>query len=275
MEWKRNDRLDLAPNPAAHPALADPAIRRALGMAIDLPSLVRALDLGEFVQPAGGPYSGLFGSLGAPGQLPLLAYDTTGARPILESKGWRDSDGDGIRDRNGRALRFRMLTNTGSRRRADAQVIVQRYWREVGVDVELAQMEVGTLYGQLQARDHDAVLLGWQVSTDPDLAQILGRDGAFNFVDYRGTTAQQAIGRARAAPTQAEAERHWMEAAQAVVADQPYTFLFFVDQPFAVGRRLRAVQVNTVSPYADAWRWWIPRMLQGGPAGGDSGAPPR
>src|SRR5690606_11119453 len=80
-------------NGSAIEPFADAEIRRALGLALDVPGLTAALEIEEFATPVGGPYAPIFRDLYDPqGQAPP-PYDTVEARRILVSKGWRDSNG--------------------------------------------------------------------------------------------------------------------------------------------------------------------------------------
>src|SRR5690606_8483462 len=60
----------IAYNPAVVP-FSDPEIRSALGLAIDVPAIIAALQMGEYAVPAGGPYAPIFADLYDPqGQAP-------------------------------------------------------------------------------------------------------------------------------------------------------------------------------------------------------------
>src|SRR5262249_930885 len=130
--------------PSAHPAFADPQVRRALGMAIDVPGIIRALGMEEFTTPAAGPYPPIFRDLYDTARTKPLPFDTVAAKRILDARGWRDRDGDGVRDRDGRPLRFTLLTNAGNARRNDVTQIVQQQWKRIGVDARLRQLETVT-----------------------------------------------------------------------------------------------------------------------------------
>lgn len=248
----------VAYNPAAHPALADAEIRRALAHAVNLPHLIEMAGLAGFAVPAGGPYAPIFRDLHDARTEAPPAYAPDSARALLETRGWTDADGDGIRERNGRPFRFTLLTNTGSQRRADASVALQAFWKEIGVDVRLQQFDLATLFGRLQERNYDAALFGWGVGLSPDLSPVWGEDALFNVVDFRHPEATRQMGAALAARTAPEANRHWRLAAARIAAEQPYTWLFFVDQAFGVRARLRGVDVDLIGPYNRIWEWWIP-----------------
>ena len=62
------------------------------------------------------------------------------------------------------------------------------------------------------------------------------------------------------------ARPYWQAAAQALVEDQPYTWLYYMDQVNGINDRVQDVVVNTFGPFQNAWEWWIPRAEQRGAA---------
>ncbi len=254
----------IAYNPQAHPAFADPEVRRALGLALDLPAMLRALQMEEFAEPAAGPYAPIFTGLYDPKLTPPLGHDPERARQILESKGWRDTDGDGILDKEGRPFRFTLVTNAGSPRRADVSQIAQQQWRQIGVDVQLRQLEFNTFMQNLMAKEYEAALGGWSVGLSADLASLWGPDSPFNITGFSTPEASALLERALEQPTPERAAPLWKDFASEVVEAQPYTWLYFYDIVDAVGPRLRGMKVDTYGSYQNTWEWWIPRSLQRG-----------
>jgi peptide/nickel transport system substrate-binding protein len=262
--------------PTAHPAFADPQVRRALGMAVDVPGIIHALRMEGFTQPAAGPYSPIFRDLFDSTRMKPLPYDTTGAKRILEARGWRDADGDGVREKDGTPLRFTLLTNSGNARRADVSQIVQQQWKRVGVDVRLQQIETNVFFGDITARKYQAALGSWQVPLSSDITVMWAPQSPFNITAYGGQEAWGLMQRALAQPTDARADPLWRAAAERIVQDQPYTWLYYYDQVTVVRDRLRGVRVDSYGAYQNLWEWWIPRSEQGGTgsAGGASSPAP-
>jgi len=79
-----------------HPILSDVNVRRAIRMAIDVDTISKEFFLG-YAQPAWTEF------FRPPYQctVPRPAFDIEGAKALLESAGWTDTDGDGIRECNG------------------------------------------------------------------------------------------------------------------------------------------------------------------------------
>lgn len=116
------------------PPFDDPRVRRAATLAIDRREILRALEL-----PADLPLTDV---IYTPRQFlrrdlpPALEPDSAEAVRLLEAAGWRDRDGDGIRDRGGEPFRFTALATQGS----DAEplaVLVQAQLRRFGIAMEL------------------------------------------------------------------------------------------------------------------------------------------
>lgn len=254
----------IAYNPAAFAPFADAEVRRALGLALDVPGILRALQMQDYALPAAGPYPPIFRDLYDPERMRPLPHDTARARQILAAKGWRDSDGDGVLDKDGRPFRFTLLTSAANPRRADVSQIAQQQWKRLGIDARLQQLEFNTFFERLVGREYQAALGGWAVGLSPDLTELWGEDSPFNIVDYRNPEVSALFRQALAQPTEEAANRYWQAAAARLVQDQPYTWLYYLDQVDAVSNRLRGIKIDTYGAYQNTWEWWIPEALQRG-----------
>lgn len=244
---------------------ADLDIRRALTLAIDPSRIIRGLQLEDVAAPGGGPYPPV-SKLHDSALVSPMNGDTAEARRLLASKGWTDSDGDGILDKDGKPFRFTLITNAGNPRRADASVLVQQEWRKLGIDAQLQQIEFNTGMTRILNHQFQAALGGWVAGLTPDfLFTLYGTGEQYNITSYSNPRVDSIIQQARLQPTEAAAAPLWQRAAKLIVGDQPYTWLYYYDVVDPVRNRLKGMRVDTYGLYQNTWEWWIPKSQQRGP----------
>ena len=77
-------------------------------------------------------------------------YDLDAANAILDDLGWRDTDGDGIReDTDGNPIEFSLVTNTGNSVREKVGEIISQGMKDIGLGVDYKLIEFGDLVAQL------------------------------------------------------------------------------------------------------------------------------
>jgi peptide/nickel transport system substrate-binding protein len=126
-----------------HPILSDFNVRKALSMAIDRELLVE-VGYGQ----AGRATCNLVPApeLYASDNTECLTQDLEGAKALLEESGWTDSDGDGIRDKDGKKLSLLYQTSTNAVRQ-DFQALIKDWWNQIGVEVELRNLDASVFFG--------------------------------------------------------------------------------------------------------------------------------
>ena len=127
-----------------HPFLTDPAVGQAMSMAIDRALLVE-IGYGAGGQPTCNvlPAPALYASTANDA---CLVQDLAGAAALLEAAGWVDSDGDGVRERDGVRLSVLYQTSTNAVRQ-DTQALVKQWWEEIGIEVELRNIDASVFFG--------------------------------------------------------------------------------------------------------------------------------
>ena len=116
------------------PVTSDPAVRKAIAMGIDKDSFVSVL-LNGYGYPAVGVFPDTFSFGGQ--NLTTESYDPDGAKKVLEEAGWVDSDGDGIREKDGQKLEIRWLTYPSRQELPLLAESAQATLKEIGMDVQV------------------------------------------------------------------------------------------------------------------------------------------
>jgi peptide/nickel transport system substrate-binding protein len=105
-------------------------VRQALLYAVDRRAIVEAVFMG-YSPPAAGPLSRVTWSYDA-GVESLYPYDPDRAGQFLDQAGWRDTDGDGIRDKDGQPLELETILMSWGLLPEVGQVLQDQYLK-VGV----------------------------------------------------------------------------------------------------------------------------------------------
>lgn len=143
------------------PPFDDPKFRTALGYAIDRDAAVRAAWSG-YASPALSPLA-----VGIPGYDPAVAeqygtpYNPERAAQILDELGWKDSDGDGIRDKDGKPAKFLIRSYAGFTHIQRTLEVIQDNLKDLGIEVKLELSDWGAFYPSLLNDDWDMDLMRW------------------------------------------------------------------------------------------------------------------
>ncbi|HEX2778139.1 MAG TPA: peptide ABC transporter substrate-binding protein [Gemmatimonadaceae bacterium] len=245
----------------AHPVLGDHGVRLALAMAIDRAAIVKNL----YDTLAAVPFGPAPRSLGiADTTIRQTPYDTARAKRMLDSLGWRDTNGDGVREKNGVSLRFGLMIPGSSRPRQRAAVLLQEQLKRVGADVTIDQVEVNTMIARITGRDFDAVINSWHPDPTPSSIRQTwtteasrAKDGS-NFGSYESREFDARIDSAIAAHDVEAARALYRRAYQTFVDDVPAVLLY---EPNLVAGASKRIRLSGLRP--DAWwvgipQWWIP-----------------
>ncbi len=126
-----------------HPFLSDIAVRKALSMAIDR-ALLTEIGYGKAGRPACNvlPAPAIYASTANDG---CLKQDIAGAKKVLDDAGWKVG-GDGIRAKDGVKISILYQTSTNAVRQ-DFQALIKQWWKEIGVEVELRNIDASVFFG--------------------------------------------------------------------------------------------------------------------------------
>ncbi|HET9211913.1 MAG TPA: ABC transporter substrate-binding protein [Thermoanaerobaculia bacterium] len=239
------------------PLFRDPEVRRALTLAIDRQQIVQTV-LGPFGKVADSPI--LTSVWAHDPSIHPLPYDPKEAARILAAKGWKDTDGDGVLDKDGKPFAFELLVNTGNQLRTDASVMIQSQLQKVGIRATPRQIEFNTLATQTTAGKFDATILGYTIDTSLDLwsnfhSQAI-QEGS-NYPRYRNPAMDHLLEVAQS-QRDLEAERPYLYQIQQLVhRDQPLTFLWESQRLTALNKRVRNAHPTATFSFFNLQEWWV------------------
>ena len=186
------------------PTLAQTEVRQALMYALDRKSFLKAeYGSDDLVSLGMAPISPV--SWAYPGNDALNAYDydLDEAAKMLDDAGWKDTDGDGIRDKDGTPLHLNWLVYTDSTWPGTLSSMAYDSWHKIGVDLEITQMDFNTVSSMTMdaepgEKDFDIYTMGFSLSADPDpTGGLYDADayvaGGFNASGFRDDRSQELV----------------------------------------------------------------------------------
>ncbi|MBN1640652.1 MAG: ABC transporter substrate-binding protein [Anaerolineae bacterium] len=164
----------------------DLRVRQALLYAVDRQAIIDAVFAG-FSPPAYGPLARTTWAYD-PLVETLYPYDPAQAGQLLEAAGWRDSDGDGIRDRDGQPLALETVLTSWGLLPEVGQVLQEQY-RQVGVRLEMQTIAAYPAVVQAAAEGSYHLIPFNLSASDPHILRTAFHssnvDGGFNWSKVR------------------------------------------------------------------------------------------
>ena len=142
----RGDMRSVKDDPSGgseHPFLGDPAVYKAISMAIDRPLLVE-IGYGQAGKVTCNwiPAPTAFNST----SLSCSEQDIAGANAMLDAAGIVDTNGDGVREKDGVPLSVLYQTSTNAVRQ-DFQALIKEWLTQIGMEVELRNLDASVFFG--------------------------------------------------------------------------------------------------------------------------------
>ena len=243
------------------PFFKDRRVRLAMTHIIDRKAIIANL-LKGLGHPITGPFY-VFGPQNYPSIEPW-PYDPERAKELLDEAGWVDSDGDGVRDKDGIAFRFRFVIVSQVPFHERLAKLLKDEAAKVGIEVILDPYEWSVFVERLNTRSFEAVTLAWTGSVQADPYQIWHssqiENRGSNSVGFRNAEADAIIEKARQTMDTERRNKLYHRFHQILHEQQPYTFLLSRPSMRFLDRRFENVKVHKLG--LDGEEWYVPSGQQ-------------
>ncbi|WP_176371624.1 ABC transporter substrate-binding protein [Desulfosediminicola flagellatus] len=242
--------------PVGNSVTADPAIRKAVNLAINRQALVEGV-LEGYGRPAYGVCDGL------PWDNPenvISDNDIAGAINLLEQAGWHDSDGDGIREKDGLKAEFTIVYPASRSVRQYLALASADMLKKIGIR---ARVEGKNNFEEIRKVMHrDVIVFGWGSHDPIELYHLYNSKyagiGYNNAGFYTNPVVDSNLERALAAGSFDESLPFW-KAAQwngttgvNAHGDAAWAWLVNLDHTYFVHKNLD-IGTSQVEPHGHGW----------------------
>ena len=172
-------------------------LKRAMAYAIDNDSIAKQFYHGLAMR-APSPIAPIFTQLRNP-EVDGFKIDIEKAKKILDDAGYKDVDGDGIREgKDGKPFKINLAMMSGSEIQEPLSQYYIQQWKSIGLNVELVDgrlLDFNNFYDRLKADDPaiDCFFAAFGYGTDPQQMSLFGKNSQFNKSRYTSETFEKAL----------------------------------------------------------------------------------
>lgn len=225
--------------------LADAGIRSSLALAIDRETIVKDALHGEadVLQLPIPP-----GVFNFQEQFQAPAYNPEAAKQNLEDAGWKDSDSDGIREKDNKRLHLKITTTDWPEYIRTAE-LVQQQWLQIGVETEIESLGAGTIQQTaVRPRDYEVLLFGEILPAQPDpypfWHSTQTRSPGLNLALFKDQTVDKLLEEARKEPDAGKRRETYLAFQQKILDLNPAIILYRPYYLFTQKSKVHGVDIH-------------------------------
>jgi len=244
------------------PLFQDVRVRRALAMAFDRQTVIDKLYHGQ-ARATSGPFTP--DSWAYNPRVNPIEFNPEAAKALLASAGWRDTNGDGMLDREGKPFSFTLLIPAGSKTSIDQSQTFQDALRRIGVEVTITTLDGAAFFDRVLQGNYQAAFLSWINDPDPDPYSLFHSTqqppAGINVVHYQNPEVDLLLERGRTEFDHARRVETYHQLHEILAADQPYLWIIQVGMKWGVSKRVHNVRpakgVGLFLWHPGPFAWWI------------------
>ncbi len=227
----------------------DARVRNALTLLFDRETLNEKVYSG-YAQLVSGPF--YINSWAYDRSVEPLPHDPVRAKELLDEAGWIDSDGDGIRDKDGVDFEFE-FSSTGSRIALEYGQLLQEECANVGITLKIRRLDGATYFDRTFKGQYDAAALSWRLDPDPDVFDMFHSSEVppigLNHTFYSNSRVDSLLELGRVEFDRARRTEIYHQVHRLIHEDQPYTFVNSVPEKRPISKRIGNVTISPRGPF--------------------------
>lgn len=240
-----------------NPKLSDKRVRQALAYGLNRKLFIENQWEG-FASICNTPISPVSWAYPDSDSLNNYDYDVAKANALLDEAGWIDTDGDGIRDKDGIKLSLKWTAYNDIDWPINLISLAKEQWKSIGVALEPELMEFNAVKDKVfDEQDFEIYNMAWDLSIDPDPTPIFGSGadvlGGYNSVGFHNERADEIFALGTQEYDQVKRAKLYQEWAILANEELPYIFNAYRNEIWGVNNRVKNIELG---PYYD-WTYTV------------------
>lgn len=235
---------------------ADSLVRKAITYAIDRDMIVDEY-LGGYGKTAVTPVAPIFKSI-IDTTLKVYPYSLKIAKEILSRAGWKDTNNDGLVDKNGKVFSFTLAIQGVNKLRNEIASIIKDNLKQVGIEVKIQAYEQSVFIENMFTRKFDAFISGWAVPIPVDLKPYWNSDlknNVANTVGYRNKKVDALLDKIKTRLSAGELKQLYSEFQKTIYKEAPAVFLFWSDRIVSYNKKISNADFSPLGTIHYCWKW--------------------
>jgi peptide/nickel transport system substrate-binding protein len=230
--------------------------RRALSYAINKKEILEEY-LHNYGQLAAGPISPIFKKV-LNDEVKPYEYDPQKAKQLLSDEGWKDTDNDGILEKNGVKFAFDLYIPGGNPLRNYSATVIKNDLKNVGISVNIQTMELNTFLDNLFSKKFNAWIASWYIAIPLEMKMMWYSDlnsTPLNVQSYSNKQIDRILDEIEESPEKEKLYNLYKQFQEIMHNDEPVTFLYWIDNITAHNTRIKNIDINPLGVIHHCWNW--------------------
>lgn len=186
-------------------------------------------------------------------------------KTMLEVAGWKDADGDNIRDKASVKLEFSLATADQPQLIKLAELI-KSMWENIGVKVNLNIKSISDLQNNvIRNRDYDMLIFGQSLEEDPDPYAFWHSSQknypGLNLAMFSNPEADKILEAIRKEFDPAIKTDYYSHLENIITEEAPAIFLFSLNREYLINKKIQGVEIGNISTapsrFSKINKWYI------------------
>ncbi len=147
-----------------------------------------------------------------------------------------------------------MIIKNGNEISKQAAIIIKEQLKAIGIDVEIQQLETGTVYEMQQAMNYEMIMAAYSSDViDPDELTMFGvvSNGGANscYTGYKNPKVDELAVKAQGELDENKRKEMYYDIQKTVSEDAPFVFLYFTPSTYVMQKEVQNFQVTPLGSY--------------------------